>query len=393
MPANVGNQTVSILYYSSAASSIVNKRHKDIRQIGIYQGGRLTKIDGSNAQLSSLVCEISDGAHQVRVETATAVNLAVAQATPYVVLRWTYVGTTSDYMQLLIVATPASNDLVVAKCNFGAGALIGFDYGDSSYPRSTPNTQDLFLKVEPTEDVELKVRIRAGRVQIVGATVVIPDQKSTLFVLPSANSKVYLVYVDSSGLIKIDSSGTAAASPVAPDYVGKLVLAEVTLTSTDTNITVDKIKDVRSFIAPFVEPDDITLERNSSGKLQIKAGSLGYSHLKDVYDSGWFACALGGTYIKTHNLGSTGLLVQVQYAPDSGGSPDVTKIQVEHGFLNLDWNKFIGPVVKNITNTQLTVQAGAYAVAIRINSTGHGVNSNLGQESSGHYRVLVTRIA
>ncbi len=250
MPADVGNQKVTLLFYAPANSGEVNLRFQDIRQKGIYTGGRLSIIDSSNAQLSPLVCEISDGTYQVRIATTTAVNIAVAQATPYVILRWTYTGSTSDYMQILAVATPATNDLVVGKCSFtGGGALQGFTYGDTSYPRSTPNTLDLFLKVEPTEATELKVRIRAGRVQNDKETIVIIDQKSSLFTAPPANSKVYLVYIDrSTGNILIDSSGVAAASPSPPDYGGKMVLAEVTLASTSTNITSNMIKDVRDFI-------------------------------------------------------------------------------------------------------------------------------------------------
>jgi len=268
MPSDVGNQVVSILYSSSAASSIVNKRHKDVRQLGIYTGGRLDVVDNTHAKLSPLVCEISDGTHQVKVETTTLVSGILVAANEYIILRWTYAGATSDYMQILAVATPSTNDLVVGKCIFTGGVLTGFDYGDTSYPRSTPNTQDLFLKVEPTEDTELRVRIRAGRIQRASGVTSIPDQKSDLFTAPSANSKVYLLYIDNSdGTIKIDSSGTEAASPTPPEYNGKLVLAEVTLSSTDTNITVDKIKDVRSFLTLSTKNDQYLSTVNGGTQL------------------------------------------------------------------------------------------------------------------------------
>jgi len=253
MAADVGNQIVTLLYYTSASSSNVNKRFLNIRQPGIYQGGRLTIIDpvAKSASLSALVCEINDGSYQVRVETTTAVSITTAVATPYIVLRWTYTGTVNDYMEVLAVATPSTNDLVVAKCIFGGGQLTGFDYGDTSYSRTTPDTQNLFLKVEPTEDTELKVRVRAGRIQNASGNYVVVDQKSDLFTAPTANSKVYLVYIDTDdGTVKIDSTGTEAVSPTAPNYNGRLVIAEITLASTDTNITADKIKDVRNFITP-----------------------------------------------------------------------------------------------------------------------------------------------
>lgn len=250
MPSNIGDQTVSILYSAAANSLIVNKRHKSIRQLGIYSGGYLDKVDDTHAQLFPLVCEISDSTHQVRVETTTVVSGILVAENEYIVLRWAYVGATDDYMEILSVVTPASNDLIVGKCIFGAGILTGFNYDDDSYPRSTPNTQDLFLKVEPTRATELNVRIRAGRVQNAYGVLVISDQKSTLFVVPTADSKIYLVYLRTSdGTIQIDSSGTEAASPVAPNYGGKMVLAEITLTSTSANITASMIKDVRDFMS------------------------------------------------------------------------------------------------------------------------------------------------
>jgi len=272
MPADVGQQVVSILYYSIATSDNVNRRHVDIRKTGIYKGGYLTVTDASHAQLSPLACEITDGSHQVKVETTVAVNIVVAQATPYIILRWSYAGATSDYMEIKAVAKPVSNDLVVGRCDFIGAELNGISYGDSSYPRSTPNVQDLFLKVESTGETELRVRIRAGRIQSATAVIAINDQKSNLFTRPASNSKVYLVYVDpSTGAIGIDSSGTAAADPTAPSYSGKLVLAEVTLSSTDTSIPASKIKDVRPFITPRAIPDGVTIDYDDAGKLYLKS--------------------------------------------------------------------------------------------------------------------------
>lgn len=272
MPADVGSQSISILYNTQATSGIVNLRHKDTRETGIYTGGYLSVIDTSHVEISPLVCEIQDGTYQVRVETTVAVNLAVASATPYVILRWAYTGAVTDYMELLAVATPSTYDLVVGKCTFsGGGALQGFTYGDTSYPRNTPDNHNLFLKVQATEDTELRVRVRSGRVQTASGYTDVADQKSNLFVVPASNSKIYLVYIDrDTGAVSIDSSGTAAASPAAPDYKGKLVLAEVILASTDTNITADKIVDVRNFLTAPVEPDDTTIEFDSDGLLSVK---------------------------------------------------------------------------------------------------------------------------
>ena len=257
MPLDVGSQRISLKYGAAGNSQEINNRFVDIKPKGIYSGGYLTISDATHAAISPMVCEISglDGSsieHQVRVATTTAVTLTVSAALPYIILRWSYTGDTADYMELLAVAGGSiqAYDLIVGKCTFaGGGALQGFNYGDTTYPRSNPDVHSLFLKVEPTINSELKVRVRAGRVQSSETTYSIADQKSSLFVAPTANSKVYLVYVDRlTGNVYIDSSGLEAVSPVAPSYGNKLVLAEVTLTSTSTNITASMIKDVRDFI-------------------------------------------------------------------------------------------------------------------------------------------------
>lgn len=276
MAVNIGQQDVTILFNAQALSRTVNVRHQSIRQTGIYSGGYLSIVDSSNCSISTLLCEITDGIYQVRIKTQATVSIAVASATPYVVLRWVYTGSsTNDFMTLTAVATPASNDVIVGLCSFtGGGALQGFDYTN----RTTPNTLDLFLKVEPTVATELRVRIRAGRMQNGVATIQIPDQTSDLFIPPIVNSRVYLLYVNrSTGAIAIDSSGTQAVAPTAPNYAGKMVLAEITLAAGATNIVSANVVDTRDFANMFYQVDDSTIELNSLGKLAVKTGSQGQS--------------------------------------------------------------------------------------------------------------------
>lgn len=280
MPSDVGNQKISLKYGAAGNSQEINRRFVDVKPIGIYDGGYLTISDSSHAAISPLVCEISGldvglVEHQVRVATTTTVTLAVSSALPFIILRWSYTGDTADFMELLAVAAGSiqAYDLIVGKCTFaGGGALQGFNYGDTTYPRSTPDVHTLFLKVEPTIDAELKVRVRAGRVQSSEETFLIADQKSSIFVAPLANSKVYLVYVDRlTGNVYIDSSGTEAVTPVAPSYGNKLVLAEVTLTSATTNITASMIKDVRDFI---VNKIGFVLENRTADPLNPVTGQI-----------------------------------------------------------------------------------------------------------------------
>jgi hypothetical protein len=291
MPGDQGGQTISIIFHASAQSSIVNRRHKDTRMLGIYKGGYITLVPPSDVSLSALVCEISDGTHQVRVETTDAVSLAVAKTTKeYVVLRWIYTGVAADdYMAILAVASPLTNDIVVGKCSFTVpGVLQGFDYSE----RSDPDIQHLFLRVEPTGDTELRVRIRGGRIQTNSGVVDIADQKSDLFTPPTSNSRVYLVYVTAAGAVAIDSSGAEAADPVAPTYKGKLVLAEVTVTAGDDIVTADQIRDVRNFITTAIVPDDVYITKAADGKLTAARDFRDYILIRDIKAAG----VDGGTF-------------------------------------------------------------------------------------------------
>lgn len=271
MPANVGGQDVSLMYYTVANANEVNARFRDTRKIGIYKGGYLSKVDDTHVQLSPLVCEITDGTYQVKVETTEVVGKIVSLSIPYVVLRWVYTGSTADYMEILSVASPTTYDLVVGRCTFSGTILTGFTYDE----RNTPSTYDLFLKVEPTESSELRVRVRAGRIQVVSGVTNIPDQKSNLFSVPgNPNSRIDLVYVTNTGAIEIDNSGTPAVNPTPPSYKGKMVLAEVTIAYNSTNITSSMIKDVRSFISPPNEPDNTSLEKGSDGTWRVKGSGV-----------------------------------------------------------------------------------------------------------------------
>ena len=307
MPIDVGSQSLSLKFNVAANSKEINRRFVGIRPTGIYSGGYLTIVDSSNARISTFVAEVTDATHQMRVETTATVTLAVAEATPLIVVRWSYTGNTLDYAELLAIASGAelTTDLVVGLCTFtGGGALNGFSYAD----RTDPNVQNLLLKVEPSEDTELKVRIRAGRVQNGKETIQIPDQKSDLLVAPSADSKIYLVLVNRlTGVISIDSTGTEAANPSAPNYDGNLVLAEITLATGATNIVVADIEDVRDFSNMSHPVDGTSIVVNPDGELEA-----GYTPI--VYVGGQSRTAPDGQIVKTGSLALTGSPINIVFS-------------------------------------------------------------------------------
>lgn len=245
-----GTQQISVQYFEAVDSDKVNKCFQGIIPRGIYSGGYLSKVSDTSVTLSTLVCVVGDTTNQVRVETSTTVTLTVGTGTPYIVLRWAYVASATNYMDVLAVAAGSiqANDLIVGKCVFTGSTLSGFDYAVTAYPRSTPQTPVVMLKVEPTETASMYVRIRAGRVNYGTANLEISDQLSPIFTAPTSNSRIDLIYITTAGVVAV-STGTAAATPVAPDYDSKIVLAEVTIAAGQTTITASSIKDVRNFSA------------------------------------------------------------------------------------------------------------------------------------------------
>ncbi len=254
MASDVGAQVVTIRFQRPVDSDIVNKRFMDIRQLGIQKGGYLTKTGGDNVSLSALVCEISDGTHQVRVETTIAVTRTLTEGSPYLVLNWAYTGVVNtDYMVIETSSSPDANDLVIGKGIFVASALSTIDYSE----RSTPSTLSLFLRVEATETPSTSVRVRAGIGHAGSAHSAVIDQVVDL----SGYSLDDVIYV------YVNDSGGVAHSATASTYAGKALLAKIIYPA--GVIANSIIADVRSFITSPAIPDEVTIELSSTGKLQI----------------------------------------------------------------------------------------------------------------------------
>lgn len=276
MASDNGSQLVTLAYKSPDASAMVNRRLYKVVPTGIYEGGYIKVTGGSgpyNVTVSPLVCEIADSTAetdgtQVRVQTrAESDSLSVAVGR-YVVLRWTYTGNEGDdYMEILAVATPDDNDLVVGKI-ITDGAISYDDDADGKYGRSNPNVQALFLKPEPTDTTAeasdaLKVRVRAGWIQTATGWVYVKDQKTVAITPPAGagQSRTDLVYIDSTGTVQVQTNTSATTTPL--DYAGKFVVAEVTTTNGDSAIVASQIKDVRSLVSngsvlPYTGQQSIT---------------------------------------------------------------------------------------------------------------------------------------
>jgi len=119
---------------------------------------------------------------------------------------------------------------------------------------------------------------------------------------------------------------------------------------------------------------DVSGEIHATGDICTDQG--GGICLGAVYDSGWFDVVKGGTYSKTHNLGTDKLIINVFFRPSP--DEDVTLVYFTHSQYNEDC-----PQVTKITSNSFVIQAGANTVALVLDSTGNYV----GYES-GQYRVV-----
>jgi len=287
MPANIGNQIITLKFYDEVTTANVNRRFKDLRPLGVYHGGHLSRIDDTHVSVSPVVCEIGGGGdHQVRGELQDTIpSIVVATVTPYVVLRWQYTGDAAqDYMAILGVSTPASTDLVLGAGTYAGSVMTGISYVD----RSNPSIVETFLKVEPRDTPDMLVYVCAGRYKTDAGAVDIPHSVVGAFAAPLVQDKIFLVYIDhATGSIGIDSSGDESLTPVAPLYAGRVVIAEVTLTPTTTQITGAEIRDTRTFMDKVAGPDNVTIQINGSGQLEVldpPAGWPGFGAL-DTLDS------------------------------------------------------------------------------------------------------------
>jgi len=241
---NKGNQDIQFKYYDPLNSDHFDRRNQSIIPCGIYKGGLPTKIDNSNVSVSTLICEIQDGAQQARVQTVSAYTVGVTASTPYIVLDWDWQSLSAWYMDIKSVSAPSTYQLVVAKCNYSGGTLTGFDFS----LRNNPIAFSEFLKVKPLEVPGMRVRIGNGWCTYGTTRIAVLAQESALLPAPTAgNGRIDLAYIDSGGNLLI-KPGTPAGSPTPPEYTGMIVLAEITLATGQLTIQEAHILDARPFI-------------------------------------------------------------------------------------------------------------------------------------------------
>ncbi len=206
--------------------------------------------------------------------------------------------------------------------------------------------------------------------------------------------------------------GAITAAKLATDAVETLKIKDANVTTAkiaDSNVTTAKIADANVTAAKLasdaVETAKIKDAAVTTAKLAdtyltntlhdtttrhpLTVGGTGaataagaYTNIvvPKVYDSGYFAIAIGTSYAKTHSLGTTKVMVQVYFSDSSDGSGFVTMT----GDGNLNSNTDQGTIVVALTTTTITIRTGATYVQHCFNAAGSDYAL-----TSGYARIVI----
>ena len=248
-----GTQTLLFDYRNPATGCSFNVLNYQLIPPGIYSGGTLTRVNDTAVSISPLTCYIQDSSTGlgVRISTANAYQLTVSTTLIYVVLRFTWSNTVSNYMDMLAVtsANILSDDIVLGRCVFGAGNVLSATF--DSTRRSTGSLQTIEddknkLRVYSTEAISQKIFVCGGEIVHNNTVITVADQCSGNVSSTAADAdccRKDIVYLDCDGCVQV-GEGAYGASPSAPSYNDKIVLAEITRTCNRTDIAGNEITQV-----------------------------------------------------------------------------------------------------------------------------------------------------
>ena len=151
--------------------------------------------------------------------------------------------------------------------------------------------------------------------------------------------------------------------------VGYAIRAE----KAETALAAENAAKVNNISANATPTANALLPLDSSGKFPAQVTGL------KTYDSGWFPVSAGSSYTKTHNLGTTKVMITIMGAQNSDGS-GWSILQGIHWHATEDY----GFSMASLNNNQIKLQAAAPYVF-------HFINDN-GQEqslTSGYGRVII----
>ncbi len=189
-----GNQLIIFDYKQPADSDLFNKLFKDVETVGVYSGYKINKISNTyiNVDPGTLVISDSSG-YTARIETTVqTIQIACSNVLIYVVARWSYVASTSNYMDILCTATPLSTDIVLGKLVYSGSVLNSIDYSYRTYA----NSKDQNILIDSiSNNLYLQPDTNFWFISNDGYTIKhITNSQKTLISALSSNSNYYLYY-------------------------------------------------------------------------------------------------------------------------------------------------------------------------------------------------------
>lgn len=228
---NTGSQTVYQHYKFNLNGDLLTDRLSGVVSPGVYSGLTLSYASTTSVTVAAGIVEIGDGVSQARIKFGASFVVTVAEATPYVVLRWNYVADPSViYAEVLTLAYASiqANDVVLGKPVFAGGIVTStMDYLLKTVPATVAwNARAFALKVTSAQPPSSSIVVSTGKVITNAGYVTVTGGSYVTGTAPSVNPRFDLVLLTKTGSVVFEK-GSEAASPVVPNFKNRAVIAYI----------------------------------------------------------------------------------------------------------------------------------------------------------------------
>lgn len=375
---NKGSQVLGFDYRQEARAKLFNRLFSQLVPAGIYSGAVLTRntattISANPTATHPTVVLIKDANADAlnvttRIEATSEMNINLDDGTnpgyanpdkPYIVFRFAWSDVENNFMDIVAVAWPEDptatdpaflwpTDIIVGKVLFEEetpGNWIVKTTEPFDLTRRTnvfiPDSSLAFreLRVQSPEGVgnDKKIYVTSGsintssgRKQVAGGHYPTATNISDT----TTQGRIDIVYVDEAGSIQIEE-GVPAASPVAPSYLNRKVLAEITRGPNRTDIIGTDIRQVNVTRQGMVSADEFLIKNlndyyteNSLGNVTIEAA---FDEIYELYASILAGPGISDDTVKDYHIdwGTAADQVSAGDVPtaDAGGRFTATEVE------------------------------------------------------------------
>jgi len=129
---NLGSQVITFDYLNPATGASFNTILRGGIVPGIYQGGLMTPAGAATISIAPFVAYLNVGTDKmIRVETFTAVVLAVSSATPVISITYDWDNIANNWLsfeQRSVAAGPITNEVCLGECVFTGPTITSSTY-------------------------------------------------------------------------------------------------------------------------------------------------------------------------------------------------------------------------------------------------------------------------